>query len=55
MPECLIFDLFGTLVEYEAGRTLQDFSRSYKKATELGCAIGYADYVQVWDLSLIHI
>ena len=53
MPECLIFDLFGTLVEYEAGRTLQDFSRSYKKATELGCAIGYADYVQVWDSAFL--
>lgn len=53
MPECLIFDLFGTLVEYEAGRTLQDFSRSYKQATELGCATGYIEYVQVWDSAFL--
>ena len=53
MPECLIFDLFGTLVEYEVGRTSQDFSRSYKKATELGCAIGYVDYIKVWDRAFL--
>ena len=53
MPECLIFALFGTLVEYKVGSTSQDFARSYKKATELGCAIGYADYVQVWDSAFL--
>lgn len=53
MPECLIFDLFGTLVEYEVGRTSQDFSRSYKKATELGCVIGYVDYIKVWDSAFL--
>ena len=53
MPECLIFDLFGTLVDYEAGRTSQDFSRSFKKAAKLGCAIGYEDYIQVWDSAFL--
>ena len=49
MPECLIFDLFGTLVEYEAGRTSQDFSLCYQQAAELGCTIGYAEFIRVWD------
>jgi len=53
MPECLIFDLFGTLVEYEAGSNSQDFFRSYKKATKLGCAIGYEDDIQVWDSAFL--
>ena len=49
MPECLIFDLFGTLVEYEAGRTSQDFSRCFRQATELGCTTNYADFIRLWD------
>lgn len=53
MPECLIFDLFGTLVEYEVGRTTQDFTLCYQKAVELGCAVGYADFIQVWDRAFL--
>jgi len=53
MPECLIFGLFGTLVEYEVECTSQDFTRCYQKAAELGCAVGYADFVQVWDRALL--
>ena len=53
MPECLIFDLFGTLVEYQAGRSPLDFSRSFKKATELGCTTDYVGYIQVWDSAFL--
>lgn len=49
MPECLIFDLFGTLVEYEVGRTSQDFSLCYQKAIELGCVRSSTNFVLVWD------
>ena len=49
MPECLIFDLFGTLVEYEAGRSSQDFSHCFKLAAEYGCRADYAEFTSAWD------
>jgi putative hydrolase of the HAD superfamily len=49
MPECLIFNLVGTLVEYEAGRTPQDFARCHHNAAELGCTMGYTEFIKVWD------
>jgi putative hydrolase of the HAD superfamily len=45
----LLFDFFGTLVEYEAGRTKQAFHGSFELIRQAGSPHGYDQWVRTWD------
>lgn len=38
---CILFDLFGTLVQYDAGRVGQDFSQTYELVQSAGASLTY--------------
>lgn len=45
-PACLIFDLFGTLVDYEADRSNLHYRHCHEKS---GCTTGYDAFVAAWE------
>lgn len=45
-PTHLLFDFFGTLVDYNASQTEQGFSRSYDLAVTRGASLPYADFLE---------
>lgn len=47
-PTHLFLDFFGTVVEYTASRTTQDFRRTHALTTRLGSRLDYAASVSTW-------
>ncbi len=45
----LLFDFFGTLVDYCASRIEQGYEQSHRILTDAGCDIGYSEFLQRWD------
>jgi putative hydrolase of the HAD superfamily len=45
----ILFDFFGTLVDYDAGRTSQEYPRSHAELGRLGATVTYAEFVEGWD------
>ncbi|MEV0562291.1 HAD family hydrolase [Dactylosporangium sp. NPDC050588] len=45
----ILFDFFGTLVDYDAGRTSQGYPRAYAELGRLGATVSYAEFLQGWD------
>lgn len=49
MPDCLLFDLFGTLVDYEADLSKHSLPGTHQLANDLGAAADQAEHRQAWD------
>lgn len=49
MTDCVLFDFFGTLVNYTHGRTTQSFVRSHRLVSEYGLAMDYEEMVTAID------
>lgn len=45
----LVFDFFGTLVDYSASRTEQGYERSYALLQEAGTDLGYEAFLARWS------
>ncbi|MDG6108448.1 HAD family hydrolase [Dactylosporangium aurantiacum] len=45
----ILFDFFGTLVDYDARRTAQGYPRTYAALTRLGAGVSYAQFLEGWD------
>jgi putative hydrolase of the HAD superfamily len=45
----LLFDFFGTLVDYSPSRTEQGYHRTHALLQELGVDLGYADFLARWS------
>ena len=45
----LVFDFFGTLVDYDPSRTAQGYGRTHALLAEIGVEIGYVDFLMQWD------
>ena len=46
---CVLFDLFGTLVQYDAGRVSQDFSQTFKLFDGLANQLSYDTFIGAVD------
>jgi putative hydrolase of the HAD superfamily len=49
MPRCVLFDFFGTLVDYDPARTAQDHRGSHGILRRLGADLPYADFLSAWS------
>ncbi|MEV0134336.1 HAD family hydrolase [Dactylosporangium sp. NPDC050688] len=49
MPTHILFDFFGTLVDYDARRTAQGFPRTHAELVGLGAGVSYAEFLAGWD------
>ena len=50
MPTCLLFDLFGTLVEYETDRSAHDLTVSWQIFRDAARGpVSYDEYVTGWE------
>jgi HAD superfamily hydrolase (TIGR01549 family) len=49
MPDCLIFDLFGTLVDYQPNRAQLTFPRSHNLLVQVDASISYERFIDVWE------
>jgi putative hydrolase of the HAD superfamily len=47
-PTHILFDFFGTLVDYSASRTEQGYERSYELLKESGTALTYEEFLAAW-------
>jgi len=45
----ILFDFFGTLVEYSTRRAVQDYTLSYEFLRRLGATLSYPDYLTSWN------
>ena len=45
----LLFDFFGTLVDYSPSRTEQGYERSFALLREAGSALDYASFLALWS------
>ena len=45
----ILFDFFGTLVDYDPRRTSQGYPSSYAELGRLGATVSYPDFVEGWD------
>jgi len=45
----ILFDFFGTLVDYSADRIGQDYAQSYQFLLDQGAGLTYDAFVQTWD------
>jgi putative hydrolase of the HAD superfamily len=45
----LLFDFFGTLVDYSPSRTEQGYERSFALLRDAGCALDYASFLALWS------
>ena len=48
VPTHVLFDFFGTLVDYSASRTDQGYHASHRLASELGADLTYARFLDEW-------
>jgi hypothetical protein len=48
MVSHVLFDFFGTLVEYAPFGPDHDFGRSHRMLRDMGGSLGYADYCALW-------
>ncbi|HYN94035.1 MAG TPA: HAD family hydrolase [Pilimelia sp.] len=44
----ILFDFFGTLVDYSASRTAQSHARSHELLLRLGARLSYRDFLAAW-------
>ena len=49
LPSHLLFDFFGTLVEYEASRTTQGYEQSFALLLSAGTALDYKGFLSLWS------
>jgi putative hydrolase of the HAD superfamily len=49
MIDTIIFDFFGTLVDYSHSRRVQNYSTSHSFLEANGASIAYEQYVLSWD------
>jgi putative hydrolase of the HAD superfamily len=47
----VLFDFFGTLVDYSPSRTEQGYPRSTAVLARLGCRLGYDEWLATWSAS----
>jgi putative hydrolase of the HAD superfamily len=47
-PTHVLFDFFGTLVDYSASRTEQGYHESHRLVTELGADLDYGRFLDEW-------
>lgn len=45
----ILFDFFGTLVDYDARRTAQGYPRSHAELRRLGAGVSYEEFLAGWD------
>jgi putative hydrolase of the HAD superfamily len=45
----VLFDFFGTLVEYSPSRTEQGYERSFALLRDAGCPLGYESFLAQWS------
>jgi FMN phosphatase YigB (HAD superfamily) len=45
----LLFDFFGTLVDYDPSRTAQGYPQTHSLLRELGAELAYADFLERWS------
>jgi putative hydrolase of the HAD superfamily len=48
MTKHILFDFFGTLVEYSASRTEQGYARSHDLLRRLGAELSYPEFLATW-------
>jgi putative hydrolase of the HAD superfamily len=48
-PTHLLFDFFGTLVDYSPSRTEQGYQRSHALLRDFGGQLGYERFLEVWS------
>lgn len=48
-PEVIIFDFFGTLVDYSPSRTEQGYYRSHNLVESMGAELEYAQFLRDWS------
>jgi putative hydrolase of the HAD superfamily len=46
----LLFDFFGTLVEYSPSRTAQGYAGTHALLREAGCALDYEEFLALWSV-----
>ena len=49
MIDTILFDFFGTIVDYSHSRQVQDYSASHQFMEAAGASIDYEQYVRSWD------
>lgn len=49
LRSAVLFDLFGALVTYDAGRTVQDYGGSHEILRRHGLDLSYGEFVTTWD------
>jgi putative hydrolase of the HAD superfamily len=49
MPACLLFDLFGTLVDYTADRRKVEYPATHRYCADLGLALTPQQFLDEWD------
>jgi len=45
----LLLDFFGTIVDYSPSRTEQGYHRSHELIINMGCDLGYTEFLQQWS------
>jgi len=45
----ILFDFFGTLVDYSPSRTEQGYERTHRLLRAAGCRLGYAEFLSLWS------
>jgi putative hydrolase of the HAD superfamily len=48
-PTHLLLDFFGTVVEYSASRTAQEYARTFELTTRMGSTLGYRGSLDAWS------
>jgi putative hydrolase of the HAD superfamily len=52
-PTHVLFDFFGTLVEYSASRTAQGYAQAYDLLTQSGSKLSYEQFLSLWELTFL--
>lgn len=52
---CVLFDLFGTLVQYDAEHVSQDFTRTHRFVRSIGIDVGYDELLTEVDWVFAHL
>jgi putative hydrolase of the HAD superfamily len=52
-PTHVLFDFFGTLVDYSASRTEQGYHRSHEQLRTLGARLSYVDFLAAFSATMV--
>ncbi|MFK3982276.1 HAD family hydrolase [Micromonospora sp. NPDC050397] len=50
-PSHILFDFFGTLVDYNASRTEQGYPKSHALVRQLGADLSYPEFLAAWTIT----